>query len=217
MANDGTPYQNVQSVSFNFWGAPVIQNADGSLFCPGFEGPTYAKNAYDKLKVTWPITLQIAGQGIDETPGVAQIDIQKEHRYDEKKPAGADGSRVTVYGANPAKVTIRITVWTPTQLKVLKEIWKTLFPKDSTQANAYDCYYPGFEEYGIKALMFLGGSGPRMGGTVGTRIYEINAVEFSPPKKKNATKTPKGAAPDGSINDPTKYPKPGSNKKNTGP
>lgn len=213
------PYQNASQASFAFWAKPVLQSSDGSFFCPGFEGDTYANSPYSRLTIAWPIALRIAGMGINDTPGLADIIIRKDHRVDQKKPVGSDGARLTVYGANPAQVTVRLTIWTPDQLRVLSEIWKVIFPKGGSQATSYDCRHPDLERYGIKSLMFTGGGGPNPGPVVSSRTYELNAVEFFAPKQQNNAKKRTPAGSIGSINEPstTTNPTPGSNPAHVGP
>lgn len=126
------PYQNVAAVAFQFWAKPVLQAQDGSYYCPGFEGATYAKNEWDKLIISVPYNPPLEEPS---TPGLCEISVTKERTYDKKKAAGSDGARVTVHGIDPAQVEVRVTVWTPEQLRRLKSLWDVLFPGPQKQTK----------------------------------------------------------------------------------
>jgi hypothetical protein len=227
--NAATPFQTdfegkaLQKEAFAFWGAPVIKAQKdlgavkaGELYCPGFDGPTYANGVWDILKVQWPLIADPGTQQIAGTPGICEIDVSKDHRVDQKKPAGGEGARFTVHGVNPAKVTIRLTIWTPEQLRVLNKIFEFIFPKGASQANVIDVSHPSLIPAGIKSLLFTGYTGPSAGNAVRSKSFMLNALEFikSTPQKVKK-KTPVAAI--GSINDPKTLPTPGSNTKNVGP
>ena len=111
------PYgvQQPQQVAFQFWGKPVYQNSDGTYWCPGVEGKTIASNEWDVVFfATAP------------TPGVAEVTVEKTRSMDEKKPVGSDGARLTIHGTNPAKIEIKLLIWTPEQLRALNQLWPLL-------------------------------------------------------------------------------------------
>ncbi len=213
-------YKNVSAANFAFWGSPVITKADGTLYCPGFVGDTYMKNVYDVLFINNAVSSGMA-------PGIAEVRVNKFRDLDKKKAAGSDGARLTVHGIEPAMVEIRLTIWTPEQLKALNELWPVLFPRgnkrpfvvknDTPWPPAFDCQHPELKQHSVKSLVFIGGEGPAEGSARAprARVFTMRAIEFFPPGKKSVTSTP--TAPLGSINDPKATPKPSQNPKNTGP
>jgi hypothetical protein len=101
-------------MAFDFW-APTFTAADGSLVSPGFTGNLYASNVWDFV--------DFAGE---RTPGLAEVTVDKERGLDEKKSPGSDGATLTLHGSNPAKIEIKLTIWTPEQLRRLNELWPIL-------------------------------------------------------------------------------------------
>lgn len=110
-------YDNVAAVASNFWGRPVLQADNGELYCPGFTGNTYAANPRDFVLI-----------GSYMTPGLAEVKCDKRRDVDKKKIKGADGARLTLAGLQPADVEIRITIWTPEQLRQLEILRAIIFP-----------------------------------------------------------------------------------------
>lgn len=202
------PYQNLQQVSFQFWAKPVLQDRNGTYFCPGFEGETYASNPWDYLYLGIPSTKPF-------TPGLARVAVQRARDVDKKKAVGNDGARVTIHGVDPAAVEIEIRIWTPEQLRQLSALWPILFPNAYKGAPpAYDTQHPMLTYHNIKSLQFYAGSGPiiderRVG------VFTLHAIEFLKPGKTKATKTETGSI--GSLLDPGTYPKPGDNADNLRP
>jgi hypothetical protein len=101
-------------MAFDFWG-PVFTQPNGFLFSPGFTGNTYQTNVWDFVT--------FAGQ---PTPGLAEVNVEKERAVDEKKSAGSDGATLTIHGSKPARIEIKLTIWTPDQLRALNELWPIL-------------------------------------------------------------------------------------------
>lgn len=202
------PYLPQSQVSFQFWQKPVYQNDDGSYWCPGFEGETYATNPWDYIYLGIPSTTPF-------TPGICRVRLRKERSMDKKKPVGSDGARVTFHGVDPAEFDIEIKIWTPEQLRQLANIWPTLFPQAYKGAPpAYDVQHPIFTIHNVKSVQFVGGEGPEIG-TDRTATFRMRAIEFLKPSKKSATKTDEKAI--SSLLDPGAYPTPGSNTSNLGP
>lgn len=201
------PYTD-PSVAFAFWGAPIYEQADGTLTCPGYYGPTFAKNPWDRVLIK-----------NKATPGLATVTLPgggKKRDVDTKKPIGSNGARNTIHGVDAAKVLISLLIWTPEQLRELGRVWPIYFPlAGKKQPEAFDCGHPLFTLHGIKSLQFVGGDGPFPGPKQGTRVFEMHAVEFQPPDKKKATVTPVQAK--GSLLDPPAYPSPAASTRNTDP
>jgi hypothetical protein len=202
------PYSNASQVSFQFWQKPILHASDGTLFCPGFEGLTYAINPWDYIYIGTPST-------DPRTPGVCTVRIRKEREMQKKKPVGSDGSRVTFHGIVAAEFDIEIKVWTPEQLKALAGLWPDLFPPAyKGDPPNYDVQHPLFTIHSVKSAQFVSGDGPNIGPDR-TATFHIHAVEYLKPSKKKAVSTSVG--PSRSLFDPGAYPTPGSNSANRNP
>lgn len=223
------PYKDIPNlVNFQFWGSPVLrattdQNATGikagDLWCPGFIGPTFVpQDSYGFLGITMPgPTTQELSQ-VNGFPGIADVRVSAQRKVDMKKASGADGATVTFTGRDPAQVDISLTIWTPQQLKILEAMWKELQPPAGKgEPAAYQVTHPLLRFHSIKALMFVGADGPSPGGPPQSRTFVIRALEYLPPKKKKATKTPKKTETRGSVLDEGAYQPPGKNPNNVGP
>jgi len=112
-------------VPSEFWGRPVLEGPDGTLSCPGFEGPTFPSQAGAS---PWDVFAIDLDPSIPCLPGIANVTVRKSRDVDKKKAAGGDGARFTFHGIDPAMVEIRLTIWTPEQLRYLNIIWPMLFP-----------------------------------------------------------------------------------------
>ncbi len=224
--NDGntkTPYQNFKAVSFDFWGAPIGKNPDGTLYCPGFHmqgdkpGTTanaYLKDAYSTVLIGLEGPLQKNRQA--QTPGKATLSIKKGRSLDMKKPAGSDGERATFHGLNCGRVEIAILIWTPQQLQQLRLLWNDLQPPaNKADPAAYQVSHPELKSQGINALQFYDIEGPQPGPVARSMVYVLRSVEFLPPGKKKRTKTDEKALPTAIDAKPPATP--GKNSKNTGP
>lgn len=110
-------YEGITGLASTFWGSPVLQRQDGTLYCPGYMGNTYASSQWDFVVI-----------GNFTTPGIARLTCDKQREVDKKKVKGADGARITLAGLEPAKVEIRLTIWTPEQLKQLDILRAQIFP-----------------------------------------------------------------------------------------
>lgn len=201
------PYLPTQQASFQFWQKPVYQASDGTLWCPGVEGATYATSPWDYIYLGIPSTQPF-------TPGICKLRVNKWRDVDKKKAVGSDGARVTIHGVDPASIDIEITIWTPEQLKALAILWPILFPQAyKGSPPAYDVQHPLLSIHNIKSLQFTGGEGPEID-QQHRGVFKMHAIEFLKPGKK-ATKTETGSI--GSLLDPGAYPTPGSNSTNLGP
>ncbi len=125
--------------AFEFWGQPIyiaddttagqFQVNPGDLYCPGYVGPTFAYNPWDKVGIQWVDPKTNKSKGAQNfTPGTCIVTVRKERTVDAKKSAGADGETITPHGLKAAEVEIRITIWTPQQFIELQALWLNLFP-----------------------------------------------------------------------------------------
>jgi hypothetical protein len=209
-----TAHPSGTRVSFQFWQQPVYQNNDGTLWCPGFDGPTYASSAWDYIYIGLPTS------GQPFTPGIATVSVDTATDMDKKKAAGTDGARVTFHGRNPSAVDIELKIWTPEQLRQFGILWQTLYPAAyKGTPPAFAVQHPMFksELHNISSLQFIGINGPVIGhDRVGT--FRIRAIQYLKPGTNKATKT--AVAPIGSLFDAGAAPTistPGASGSNTGP
>lgn len=208
-------YQGLTPTAFDFWVQPVFTNDAGLLYCPGFTGETFAKWDWDFVKI-----------GDRKTPGLCEVTPQKARDVDKKKAAGSNGARLTIHGIDPGSFEIAITIWTPEQLKALRELWLYVFPPTNQRPRgasptapwppAFDVQHPALKTHAIKSAVFISGDGPKPGSIKGSRVFTIKAVEYLAPSKKNVTQSPVASKP--STRDPdVVYATPGTDPNNTGP
>jgi hypothetical protein len=204
------PYgTTVHQVAFDFWSAPVLQNGKGEYYCPGYDGETFASSPWDYVK--------IGGGGDLKTPGIAMVHCHKEYAIDKKKPAGSHGARITVHGIDAADIDIELLIWTPEQLRQLRNLWSIIFPANKGEVQARDVSHPVFSQHGVKSMVFVRGMGPDRGPVVNSRTFTISGIEFAKLSTVKATVSPPGAQPLATVYDQHSHPTPGSNPKNTGP
>lgn len=209
------PFLPTSQAQFQFWAKPVYQASDGTYWAPGFDGPTFSTNPWDYIKVGTVYGPYTGGAPPDRTPGICRIRLRKEYQVDKKKPIGANGSRNTFHGVDPAEFDIEIEIWTPEQLRQLSTMWAYMFPPAAKGTPiAFDVQHPLFAIHDVKSIQFAAGEGPeirpdRRG------VFRIRAVEFLKPTTANATKT--AVQPIGSLYDPATPATPGANPANLAP
>lgn len=207
-------YFGLNTLSYPFWGSPIIQNQDGTLSCPGFYGNTYATNAWDKVLIGVPYDQSKGEQPY--TPGICTVEVMKGRGVDKKKSAGKDGTTVTFQGIENADVRIDVMIWTPEQLRQFVSLWSLLCPKLGKSApNPYDVQHPTLTLHDVKSLQFIRGSGPVPGPIAKSRIFTMYAVEFIQKQTKNVVRTPIQSMD--SIFNVTANPKPSSVPANFAP
>lgn len=208
------PYDKLSPVASTFWGTPVLKDANGKKYCPGYIGDTFSKNAWDYVVFAFLDTLGVS----DKTPGICNVSVRRGRGVDRKKSSGSDGQTLTFTGINNADIEIAITIWTPDQLDVLMAMWKVLQPPSGKgQPSAFDVSHPQFEINGIRSVVIVDSIGMEPGPAPKSRTFTIKAIEYLPPGPKKATSTPKKAEARGSKLDTPETQQPGKNPKATGP
>jgi hypothetical protein len=206
----------VRVANSDFWGAPVYET-DGGLWCPGFEGKTFADNPWDLVKLSFSAADRAkhpdaTGLGSTFTPGICRVTVSKGRTVDKKKSSGTDGDTLTISGINSAEGEIQVMLWTPEQWEWWKHIWPIMsppqgkHPTDGTTVKttvgkgtakifvqAYDVQHPKFAMHGIKSVVFLHGNGPDDGWVTGAKFFTAKWVEYIEPIKTTVTRTIKGA------------------------
>lgn len=161
-----------------FW----IQTEDG------IEGPDYASNAWDTVKV-----------GGVPLPGICSVKGLPTLAFEKKKAGGVDGAAITVNGYLPGPIDIECRMWTPSQWRLFQN---EVAPKIWTRPNsgkvnpatlAKDVVHPAFAVWGIRSVVVLGVSVIEPAGEPGIRVIKIKCVEYVPTVDKPKTKTAKGS------------------------
>lgn len=214
------PYTQVDPLPSFFWGSPVLNDANGRQFCPGFIGETFSSNPWDTVQIYIPIpflTGILAELNVNRFPGICDVQVKRGRDLDRKKSAGSDGQRLTFKGISNADVDISVTIWTPEQLEVMRQLWNVIQPPvGKGSPAAFDCEHPqlGFNQ--VKSLCFVDSVGLIDGSTPRTKVFNIKAVEYFPPGTNSTVKTIKKSYDRGSLLDEDQ-PKPGDNPENLGP
>ncbi len=187
-------------------------------FTSGYEGPLYAPNVWDQVKLDIPfITI----------PGTCEVSAKPSKKCDKKKSAGTHGATKTTTGYDPAKVEIRVHIWTPEQYEAWQELLRRIWPrvgkvidpdilkargdavaklpaaaqkaiKQAAQKETpvLPIYHPALSDLGITAIQVMGIGTPQRGGCSGEKIFLIEGEEFYPSKTgKKAVSTPLAAEP----------------------
>jgi hypothetical protein len=152
-------------------------------------GPLTAPNPWD--------TVFLSGK---QLPGVCEVSVGSSRRVDEKKAAAGDGVVLAFHGRNPAKVDIRVRLWTADQLKTWDTVFAALWPQHGLVAGgtagarekvlAFDVSHPACAMHGIKSISIVAVEGPAPGKATGEKVMTLKCVEFLPPAKA-ATKPAK--------------------------
>lgn len=171
-----------------FWDLSPGTGEDFSDFAPGAEGPLYASNPWDLVKL----------QGL-RLPGICDLQIPDfDRRVQNKKANGADGSTPTMRGLDDAKIEITVKVWTKDQFDLMNRILPVIFPlpgANPTKLNAMDVAHPNTTALQIKSLVIRGITGWLPGPERSSKIIRLKCEQYTKanPKKK-ATKTVTGPA-----------------------
>lgn len=123
-------------------------------------------------------------------PGIAKVTISGSTKLDVKTAPGANGATITFQGNEPKKISIEVSVWTAEQWTEIQECIAQIEPSASKGGgDSFDIGHPVAYLRGVKAIMIDSVDGPSFD-TVGVAKFSIKAVEYFPPPKKKATKTP---------------------------
>lgn len=169
-----------------FWDNSL--GTEGAIVGPGADGPLTAPMEWDTCEL----------QGI-HCPGIVEVIIEsRARRVQNKKNNGNDGATPTFRGLDPAKLTIRVTIWTPDQNDQWDAMLPIIYPlpnKGTNKLNAIDISHPATTQARIKSIIVEDVRGPMPGSVRGSKTYELKCVQFVPVKvKKSATKTNTGSA-----------------------
>lgn len=125
-----------------------------------------------------------------ELPGVVDIDGSKGRKVDVKTRKGSDGATLTDNGYDPAKVTIKLRIWTPEQWRLWQIIFPLIDPKRLGSVRVpFDVQHPSLAAIGIRSVYVTTVAVPKLQG--GVLNVTLNAVEWFPEPKKAKAGTPK--------------------------
>jgi hypothetical protein len=171
----------------------------------GYTGRDYATNPWELVSFDGrPMP------GLCEVKGVTKCNVKN------KKAPGSKGNKPTSLGYAPSEFDVMITVWTPSQWKLLQSqldrLWNIPMGKPSEVLAAVDAkgrIIPGTKQRidpaqighsidhpALQALKIINCvinqvGIPHNGSVVGTKVVEMKCTENRDPGKKNHTATPK--------------------------
>lgn len=128
----------------------------------------------------------------EPAPGIAEVEVDRVWKADEKEPNGANGATITLGGEKLAKVSITLTLWNERHFRRADAFLDALFPGGKSKGTPFDVSHPVLTHHRLKSLIFLTYSGPKK---LDDDMFEIRleAREFKPPPPTppaSATTTP---------------------------
>lgn len=93
---------------------------------PHWDGDGGAATAADPANIDRRTAWEKVVLGGVTMPGVAEVSVQQGRKIDDRGSPGRNGARLIDRGAEAAKVTIRLKVWTPEQLAQLQRSMPSL-------------------------------------------------------------------------------------------
>ena len=137
-------------------------------------------------------------------PGIAQVRVSRSRKLDVKKPPGIDGATITCQGYEPAKVEIRLVIWTPKQSELLQQILPLIENAPGKEPpNGWAITHPAAQMRNVNAIIFQDISGPEPSSIQGAMEMKFTCLEWYPKPKNAVTKTPKQVAPRANALAPT--------------
>lgn len=145
--------------------------------------------------------------GDDLLPGIADVEVTKSRAVDVKKPKGGDGATLSDDGYEPAKVTIKLRIYTKEQWYAYQELYPRIDPQRAGGLRTpLRIINPEPNGRGIDTVYVqsISGSTPQRGGV---KTETLECLQWFPaPKPAKGKQTP--PAPDPSQFGPPPPPKP---------
>jgi hypothetical protein len=116
---------------------------------------------------------------------------------DKKKARGASGATLTMGGREPARATVRLTLWTAAQWGRFCDLCDRTFHATSLRpaTSPLSCEFPPLTAIGVDAVLVSRVGPPQPGSVAGTLEVDLELLEFRP-MTDDAPKTAKrGAEP----------------------
>ena len=131
-------------------------------------------------------------------PGIMDVEVSGASRkVDAQSPPAKGGAKIVVKGWTPSEVTVKVTIWTPSQW----EAWQALKPflrVDQSGTNTVSIDHAVAAESDITQLTIKKISGVHNGTIVGTKQITIEAIDAGQPKT-TGTGTAKGGKSDALV------------------
>jgi hypothetical protein len=168
----------------------------------GFEGPDYAPNRHD--------TVRLKGMYL---PGICKIKALPTREYDREKAPGRDGATIIMQGYLPGPIDIEVLLWMPIHFElwegIVDKLWGApgkLAPgaaKKQTAASiedaaklaeerAIEISHPATDVMKIHRVVITGISLPEPGPQPQSRVVNIKCLEFVPSPTAQQTAVVKG-------------------------
>lgn len=152
--------------------------------------------AFDTYDLSGATAFDLVMLGNNVLPGICKVEVEKGRKLDVKQNAGSHGATITDQGYEPGKVTITLTMWSPSQWSNLQAMWPTLEPppNGSYKAPSLSITHPDAQIHGIDSVIIRRIKGPRNSTTLrGAREVIFECEQFFLPPKLAATNTPQGS------------------------
>jgi hypothetical protein len=130
----------------------------------------------------------------ERSPGICKLSgFARKFTWDVKAGKGVKGSTTTLTSYPPAEGTITFYLWEPEHFDEWESFQKK-FDYDTTKksVNALDVYHPTLSSIGVKSLVCKS-IGARVPEGKGLFSVALEFLEYNPPPKKDASKSPDGS------------------------
>jgi hypothetical protein len=125
--------------------------------------------------------------GVYTLPGIAEVDVKLAEGLDIQKPKGHHGAAITDVGAEPAEVTVKLTIYEQASWIDFQKNASKFRPKPKGALNKMGIAHPKCALWGIQTVMVKLVGGPKK--TKNGWVVDLDFVEFYPPPRSVALKT----------------------------
>jgi hypothetical protein len=129
-------------------------------------------------------------------PGIASLEVTKTRSVDVKKSRGTDGATLSDDGYEPARVTVRLRMWTAEQWAAYQDLLPQIDPqRPGGLREPVAIVHPEVNVRGIDTVYVtsISGSSPERGGA---KVETIECIQWFPqPKPAKSRQEPKAPEP----------------------
>jgi hypothetical protein len=131
-----------------------------------------------------------------ECPGLATVEVDRENKWDEKKAKGSHGATREYSGAAPAKVRIKIVIWTKDQFDELVAMVMPIIDPvpGKKKLDAIPIGHAIAAARNVSSITVDSVAGPAWSPGGATATVDVAATEYREPETKNATGKAGGGA-----------------------
>jgi len=125
-------------------------------------------------------------------PGIAIVDVEPEQRLDVNKPKGRAGATLTDDGPAPSKVKITLTLVTKADWEAFQACAQYFRPPPGKpNVPKLDITHPTCALWGVRSVLAHKPRGPKYSneGAHKGYVFEIDCLEYYPPRSGDVTKT----------------------------